>query len=61
MLGDLFITQKVSPDILKPMSYHELSYWHKWHKIADNAQAEENEAQAKENERLEALNNNLNK
>ena len=43
MIGDLFIVRKVSPDVLKSMNYDEVVYWHDWHKLADNAERQENE------------------
>ncbi len=41
MMGNLFIAQKMSPNEIEEMTISRMVYWHKWHKIADNAQIDE--------------------
>lgn len=39
MLGDLFY-RGASITELKNMSFHELKYWHEWHKLLSKKEAE---------------------
>ena len=40
-MGDLFVVRGVQPDVLDSMTITRMSYWHRWHEIANKHEEEQ--------------------